>query len=202
MTSFRHHFSRRYARARSWPAWGNAADGHIFGTGPLGPGRLREDLSPRFNPNRFPEPIQIPTPPYPSPKEVPASVIQEVAWYYRTLAVLVVAMEMQARATAPPRTNWSTIEETPIRPFDFDHRCIQVRRLAGPTCSAPSDRTQRHAVDAVVSTTPYLYPREAFPDLNAWRTQVNGQPMFSGEDLNELQKYGGGFTLCGGISTR
>jgi hypothetical protein len=34
-----------------------------------------------------------------------------------------------------------------------------------------------------------LYPREAFPDLNAWKTQVNGKPMFSDDDLSELQAY-------------
>jgi hypothetical protein len=34
-----------------------------------------------------------------------------------------------------------------------------------------------------------LYPREAFPDLNAWKTQVKGRAMFTGDDLQELQAY-------------
>jgi hypothetical protein len=34
-----------------------------------------------------------------------------------------------------------------------------------------------------------LYPREAFPDLNAWKAQVDGKPMFSEADLGELQTY-------------
>src|ERR1700738_1637613 len=34
-----------------------------------------------------------------------------------------------------------------------------------------------------------LYPREAFPDLNAWKTQINGKGMFSDDDLKELQSY-------------
>jgi hypothetical protein len=34
-----------------------------------------------------------------------------------------------------------------------------------------------------------LYPREAFPDLDAWKTQSNGRPMFSDDDRKELQTY-------------
>ena len=34
-----------------------------------------------------------------------------------------------------------------------------------------------------------LYPREAFADLNAWKTQDNGKAMFSDDDLRELQAY-------------
>jgi hypothetical protein len=34
-----------------------------------------------------------------------------------------------------------------------------------------------------------LYPREAFPDLNAWKAQINGKAMFSDDDVKELQTY-------------
>ena len=67
--------------------------------------------------------------------------------------------------------------ETPIHPFDFTTGAFKF----GDT---PADvyRTFNTGLNGTPMPSFYdtiLYPREAFPDLNAWKTQVNGKAMFS-----------------------
>jgi cytochrome c oxidase cbb3-type subunit 2 len=179
--------SRGIRKGQIMPAWGNAADGHVI------PEQDRWDLvdyvktfSPRFKSEQVPEPIQIPTPPYPSLKEVPASVIQEGRMVYRTLQCW--SCHGNAGKGDGPSSNELVDDwESPIRPFDFTTGAFKFG-------DSPADvfRTFNTGLNGTPMPSFYdtiLYPREAFPDLNAWRTQVKGKPMFSDEDLNELQKY-------------
>jgi cytochrome c oxidase cbb3-type subunit I/II len=179
--------SRGVRKGQIMPAWGNAADGHII------PEQDRWDLvdyvktfSPRFKSEPAPEPIQIPTPPYPSLKEVPASVIQEGRMVYRTLQCW--SCHGNAGKGDGPSSNELVDDwESPIRPFDFTTGAFKFG-------DSPADvfRTFNTGLNGTPMPSFYdtiLYPREAFPDLNAWKTQVKGKPMFSEEDLNELQKY-------------
>lgn len=179
--------SRGVRKGQIMPAWGNAADGHII------PEQDRWDLvdyvktfSPRFKSEQVPEPIQIPTPPYPSLKEVPASVIQEGRMVYRTLQCW--SCHGNAGKGDGPSSNELVDDwETPIRPFDFTTGAFKFG-------DSPADvfRTFNTGLNGTPMPSFYdtiLYPREAFPDLNAWKTQLKGKPMFSEEDLSELQKY-------------
>jgi cytochrome c oxidase cbb3-type subunit I/II len=179
--------SRGVRKGQIMPAWGNAADGHII------PEQDRWDLvdyvksfSPRFKSEPVSEPIQIPTPPYPSLKEVPASVIQEGRMVYRTLQCW--SCHGNAGKGDGPSSNELVDDwESPIRPFDFTTGAFKFG-------DSPADvfRTFNTGLNGTPMPSFYdtiLYPREAFPDLNAWKTQVKGKPMFSDEDLNELQKY-------------
>jgi cytochrome c oxidase cbb3-type subunit I/II len=179
--------SRGVRKGQIMPAWGNAADGHII------PEQDRWDLvdyvktfSPRFKSEPVPEPIQIPTPPYPSLKEVPASVIQEGRMVYRTLQCW--SCHGNAGKGDGPSSNELVDDwETPIRPFDFTTGAFKFG-------DSPADvfRTFNTGLNGTPMPSFYdtiLYPREAFPDLNAWKTQVKEKPMFSDEDLNELRKY-------------
>jgi len=179
--------SRGVRKGQIMPAWGNAADGHII------PEQDRWDLvdyvktfSPRFKSEPVPEPIQIPTPPYPSLKEVPASVIQEGRMVYRTLQCW--SCHGNAGKGDGPSSNELVDDwESPIRPFDFTTGAFKFG-------DSPADvfRTFNTGLNGTPMPSFYdtiLYPREAFPDLNAWKTLVKGKPVFSEEDLNELQKY-------------
>ena len=179
--------SRGIRKGQIMPAWGNASDGHII------PEQDRWDLvdcvktfSPRFKSEQIPEPMQIPAPPYPSLKEVPASVIQEGRMVYRTLQCW--SCHGNAGKGDGPSSNELVDDwETPIRPFDFTTGAFKFG-------DSPADvfRTFNTGLNGTPMPSFYdtiLYPREAFPDLNAWKTQVKGQPMFGEEDLNELQKY-------------
>jgi cytochrome c oxidase cbb3-type subunit I/II len=179
--------SRGIRKGGIMPAWGNASDGHII------PEQDRWDLvdyvktfSPRFKSEQVPEPMQIPAPPYPSLKEVPASVIQEGRMVYRTLQCW--SCHGNAGKGDGPSSNELVDDwETPIRPFDFTTGAFKFG-------DSPADvfRTFNTGLNGTPMPSFYdtiLYPREAFPDLNAWKTQVKGQPIFSEEDLNELQKY-------------
>ena len=179
--------SRGVRKGQIMPAWGNAADGHII------PEQDRWDLvdyvktfSPRFKSEQVPEPIQIPTPPYPSLKEVPASVIQEGRMVYRTLQCW--SCHGNAGKGDGPSSNELVDDwETPIRPFDFTTGAFKFG-------DSPADvfRTFNTGLNGTPMPSFYdtiLYPREAFPDLNAWKTQAKGKPMFGEEDLSELQKY-------------
>jgi cytochrome c oxidase cbb3-type subunit 2 len=179
--------SRGVRKGQIMPAWGNAADGHII------PEQDRWDLvdyvktfSPRFKSESVPEPIQIPTPPYPSLKEVPASVIQEGRMVYRTLQCW--SCHGNAGKGDGPSSNELVDDwESPIRPFDFTTGAFKFG-------DSPADvfRTFNTGLNGTPMPSFYdtiLYPREAFPDLNAWKTQVKEKPMFSDEDLNELRKY-------------
>jgi cytochrome c oxidase cbb3-type subunit 2 len=179
--------SRGVRKGQIMPAWGNAADGHII------PEQDRWDLvdyvktfSPRFKSEQVPEPIQIPTPPYPSLKEVPASVIQEGRMVYRTLQCW--SCHGNAGKGDGPSSNELVDDwEAPIRPFNFTTGAFKFG-------DSPADvfRTFNTGLNGTPMPSFYdtiLYPREAFPDLNAWKTQVKGTPMFSEEDLSELQKY-------------
>ena len=179
--------TRGVRRGQIMPAWGNAADGHIL------PEQDRWDLvdyvktlSPRFKSEPVPEPIQIPTPPYPSVKEVPAAMIQEGRMVYRTLQCW--SCHGNAGKGDGPSSNELVDDwETPIHPFDFTSGAFKFG-------DSPADvfRTFNTGLNGTPMPSFYdtiLYPREAFPDLNAWKTQVNGKAMFGEEDLNELQKY-------------
>jgi len=179
--------SRGVRKGQIMPAWGNAADGHII------PEQDRWDLvdyvktfSPRFKSEQVPEPIQIPTPPYPSLKEVPASVIQEGRMVYRTLQCWS-CHGNAGRGDGPSSNELVDDWESPIRPFDFTTGAFKFG-------DSPADvfRTFNTGLNGTPMPSFYdtiLYPREAFPDLNAWKTLVKGKPVFSEEDLNELQKY-------------
>jgi cytochrome c oxidase cbb3-type subunit 2 len=179
--------SRGVRKGQIMPAWGNAADGHII------PEQDRWDLvdyvktfSPRFKSEPVPEPIQIPTPPYPSLKEVPASVIQEGRMVYRTLQCWT-CHGNAGKGDGPSSNELVDDWESPIRPFDFTTGAFKFG-------DSPADvfRTFNTGLNGTPMPSFYdtiLYPREAFPDLNAWKTQVKGKPMFSEADLNELQKY-------------
>jgi len=179
--------SRGVRKGQIMPAWGNAADGHII------PEQDRWDLvdyvktfSPRFKSEPVPEPIQIPTPPYPSLKEVPASVIQEGRMVYRTLQCWS-CHGNAGRGDGPSSNELVDDWESPIRPFDFTTGAFKFG-------DSPADvfRTFNTGLNGTPMPSFYdtiLYPREAFPDLNAWKTLVKGKPVFSEEDLNELQKY-------------
>jgi cytochrome c oxidase cbb3-type subunit 2 len=179
--------SRGVRKGQIMPAWGNAADGHII------PEQDRWDLvdyvktfSPRFKSEPVPEPIQIPTPPYPSLKEVPALVIQEGRMVYRTLQCWS-CHGNAGRGDGPSSNELVDDWESPIRPFDFTTGAFKFG-------DSPADvfRTFNTGLNGTPMPSFYdtiLYPREAFPDLNAWKTLVKGKPVFSEEDLNELQKY-------------
>ncbi|MEA3138875.1 MAG: cytochrome c oxidase cbb3-type subunit [Gammaproteobacteria bacterium] len=179
--------SRGVRKGQIMPAWGYAADGHIL------PEQDRWDLvdyvktfSPRFKSEAVPEPIQIPTPPYPSAKEAPAALIQEGRMVYRTLQCW--SCHGNAGKGDGPSANELVDDwETPIRPFDFSSGAFKFG-------DSPADvfRTFNTGLNGTPMPSFYdtiMYPREAFPDLNAWKTQVQGKPMFSDSDLNELQKY-------------
>ena len=179
--------TRGVRRGQVMPAWGNAADGHIL------PEQDRWDLvdyvktfSPRFKTEPVPDPIQIPVPPFPSVKEAPAALIQEGRMVYRTLQCWS-CHGNAGKGDGPSANDLVDDWETPIRPFDFSTGAFKFG-------DSPADvyRTFNTGLNGAPMPSFYdtiLYPREAFPDLNAWKTQVKGKPMFSEEDLNELQKY-------------
>lgn len=179
--------TRGVRRGQVMPAWGNAADGHIL------PEQDRWDLvdyvktfSPRFKTEPVPDPIQIPVPPFPSVKEAPAALIQEGRMVYRTLQCWS-CHGNAGKGDGPSANDLVDDWETPIRPFDFSTGAFKFG-------DSPADvyRTFNTGLNGTPMPSFYdtiLYPREAFPDLNAWKTQVKGKPMFSEEDLNELQKY-------------
>src|SRR6202171_2020586 len=179
--------SRGVRKGQIMPAWGNAADGHII------PEQDRWDLvdyvktfSPRFKSEPVPEPIQIPTPPYPSVKEAPAAIGKERRMIYRTLQCWS-CHGNSGRGDGPSSNELVDDWETPIHPFDFTSGAFKF----GDT---PADvyRTFNTGLNGTPMPSFYdtiLYPREAFPDLNAWKTQINGKGMFTGDDLQELQAY-------------
>lgn len=179
--------TRGVRKGQIMPAWGNAADGHIL------PEQDRWDLvdyvktfSPRFKTEPVPDPIQIPVPPYATVKEAPAALIQEGRMVYRTLQCW--SCHGNAGKGDGPSANELVDDwETPIRPFDFSTGAFKFG-------DSPADvyRTFNTGLNGTPMPSFYdtiLYPREAFTDLNAWKTQVKGRPMFSEEDLSELQKY-------------
>ena len=179
--------SRGVRKGQIMPAWGFAADGHIL------PEQDRWDLvdyvktfSPRFKSETVPDPIPIPTPPYPSLKEAPAALIQEGRMVYRTLQCW--ACHGNAGKGDGPSANELVDDwEVPIRPFDFSTGAFKFG-------DSPADvyRTFNTGLNGTPMPSFYdtiMYPREAFPDLNAWKTQGKGQAMFTESDLSELQKY-------------
>src|SRR5205807_7805712 len=44
-----------------------------------------------------------------------------------------------------------------------------------------------------------LYPREAFPDLNAWKERDRGRPMFSDAEIKEIAGYIAGLPTAADI---
>jgi cytochrome c oxidase cbb3-type subunit 2 len=179
--------SRGVRKGQIMPAWGFAADGHVL------PEQDRWDLvdyvktfSSRFKSEAAPEPIQIPTPPYLSVKEAPAALIQEGRMVYRTLQCWS-CHGNGGKGDGPSSNELVDDWETPIRPFDFTTGAFKFG-------DSPADvfRTFNTGLNGTPMPSFYdtiLYPREAFPDLNPWKTQVNGKAMFTEEDLSELQKY-------------
>lgn len=179
--------SRGVRRGQIMPAWGNAADGHILQE------QDRWDLvdyvktlSPRFKSEPVPESIPMPSPPYASVKAAPASVIQEGRMVYRTLQCWS-CHGNTGKGDGPSSNELVDDWETPIHPFDFTSGAFKFG-------DSPADvyRTFNTGLNGTPMPSFYdtiLYPREAFPDLNTWKTQVKGKAMFSDEDLNELQKY-------------
>jgi cytochrome c oxidase cbb3-type subunit 2 len=179
--------SRGVRRGQIMPAWGNAADGHIL------PEQDRWDLvdyvktfSPRFKTEPVPDPIPIPAPPYASVKQAPASLIQEGRMVYRTLQCWS-CHGNTGKGDGPSANELVDDWETPIRPFDFSSGAFKFG-------DSPADvyRTFNTGLNGTPMPSFYdtiLYPREAFPDVNAWKTQVKGKAMFSEDELIELQKY-------------
>ncbi|HEY2685963.1 MAG TPA: cbb3-type cytochrome c oxidase subunit II [Steroidobacteraceae bacterium] len=179
--------SRGIRKGQIMPAWGNAADGHVI------PEQDRWDLvdyiktfSTRFKSEAVPEPIPVPTPPYASLKQVPPSVIQEGRMVYRTLQCWS-CHGNAGKGNGPSANDLVDDWETPIRPFDFSSGAFKFG-------DSPADvyRTFNTGLNGTPMPSFYdtiLYPREALSDLGAWRTQMQGKPLFTDEDLAELQQY-------------
>jgi len=103
-------------------------------------------------------------------------------------AVLVVPWKCGQGATAPSSNELVDDWESPIRPFDFTTGAFKFGDSAGRRVPHLQYRTQRYAEwPSFYDHHPCTRAR-AFPDLNAWKTLVKGKPVFSEEDLNELQK--------------
>ena len=189
--------SRGIRKGQIMPAWGNAADGHVI------PEQDRWDLvdyvkslSPRFKSEAAPAAIQIPTPPYADLKEVPAAVIQEGRMVYRTLQCWS-CHGNAGKGNGPSSNDLVDDWEVPIRPFDFSSGAFKFG-------DSPADvfRTFNTGLNGTPMPSFYdtiLYPREAFADLSAWKTEVGGKPLFGEEDLSELQKYVAGLPTSGDI---
>ena len=179
--------TRGVRKGQVMPAWGNAADGHILTE------QDRWDLvdyvktfSPRFKTEAVPDAIQIPLPPFASAKEAPAALIQEGRMVYRTLQCAS-CHGNGGKGDGPSSNELVDDWETPIHPFDFTTGAFKFG-------DSPADvyRTFNTGLNGTPMPSFYdtiLYPREAFPDVNAFQTKVNGRDMFSAEDLSELQAY-------------
>jgi cytochrome c oxidase cbb3-type subunit 2 len=179
--------SRGVRKGQIMPAWGNVADGHVI------PEQDRWDLvdyiktlSPRFKTEPVPDAIPVPPPPYPTIKDAPAAVVKEGRMVYRTLQCWS-CHGNTGKGDGPSSNELVDDWETPIHPFDFTTGAFKF----GDT---PADvyRTFNTGLNGTPMPSFYdtiLYPREAFPDLNAWKTQANGKAIFSDDDLRELQAY-------------
>ena len=75
-------------------------------------------------------------------------------------------------------------ENLPIRPFDFTSGAFKFG-------DSPADVYRTFNTGLTGTPMPsffdtILYPREAFPDLNAWRQLINGKPAFNEAEIKEL----------------
>jgi cytochrome c oxidase cbb3-type subunit 2 len=179
--------SRGIRKGQIMPAWGNAADGHIL------PEQDRWDLvdyiktlSPRFQSEPESEPIAIPTPPYATVKQAPPALIKEGRMVYRMLQCWS-CHGNSGHGDGPSANELVDDWETPIHPFDFTSGAFKFGDTPGDIYRTFNTGLNGTPMPSFYDTI--LYPREAFPDLNAWKTQVNGKPLFTAEDLNELQAY-------------
>jgi cytochrome c oxidase cbb3-type subunit I/II len=179
--------TRGVRRGQVMPAWGNAADGHILAE------QDRWDLvdyvkrlSPRFRSEPVPEPIQIPTPPFATVGEAPPALISEGRMVYRMLQCWS-CHGNAGKGDGPSSGDLVDDWEQPIHPFDFTSGAFKFG-------DSPADvyRTFNTGLNGTPMPSFYdtiLYPREAFSDLGAWKSQFVGKPMFNAADLKELQDY-------------
>jgi cytochrome c oxidase cbb3-type subunit I/II len=179
--------TRGIRKGQIMPAWGNAADGHFL------PEQDRWDLvdyiktlAPGFKAAGAVEVIQVPQPPYPDLKSVPAGVLREGRMVYRALQCWSCHGDA-GRGNGPSAGDLTDDWEVPIRPFDFTTGAFKFG-------DSPADvyRTFNTGLNGTPMPSFYdsiLYPREAFSDLSAWKAEFKGKPMFTAADLQELQEY-------------
>jgi len=134
---FPHHFARWCARVRSCPPGAMAADGHII------PEQDRWDLvdyvktfSPRFKSEPVPEPIQIPTPPYPRSEGSPGLGHSRRPHGSTARCSVGPCHGNAGRGDGPSSNELVDDWESPIPALRLHQRRIQVRAIRRPTCSA------------------------------------------------------------------
>ena len=77
--------------------------------------------------------------------------------------------------------------EVPIRPFDFTSGAFKFGDSPADVYRTFNTGLTGTPMPSFVDTI--LYPREAFPDLNAWRQPVNGKPAFTEAEVKGISDY-------------
>jgi cytochrome c oxidase cbb3-type subunit I/II len=179
--------TRGVSKGRIMPAWGNAATGHILTE------QDRWDLvdyvktfSPRFKTEKVAASIDIPTPPFPSAHDAPAELIREGRLVYRVLQCWT-CHGNGGNGNGPSAGALFDDWEVPIRPLDFTTGNFKFG-------DSPADvyRTFNTGLNGTPMPSFFdtiLYPREAFPDVNAWRQTDHGKPIFSDTEVKEIAAY-------------
>ena len=179
--------TRGIGKGRIMPAWGNTATGHLLT--PQDRWDLVDyikTLSPRFKTEKISSSIDIPTPPYPSAREAPADMIREGKLVYRILQCWS-CHGNGGKGDGPSAATLYDDWEVPIRPFDF---------TAGAFRFGDSPADVYRTFNTGLNGTPMpsfadtiLYPKDAFPDLNAWRQADHGKPLFDESEVKEIADY-------------
>ena len=179
--------TRGIGKGRIMPAWGNAATGHMLTA------QDRWDLvdyvktlSPRFKAEKISASIDIPTPPYATARDAPAELIREGRLVYRILQCWS-CHGNSGQGDGPSSATLVDDWEVPIRPFDFTAGTLRF----GDT---PADvyRTFNTGLNGTPMPSFFdtiLYPKEAFPDLNAWRQVDRGKRSFDDAAVKEIADY-------------
>jgi cytochrome c oxidase cbb3-type subunit I/II len=178
--------TRGVRKGQIMPAWGNPADGHALGE------QDRWDLvdyvksfSDRFKSEPVPPPIPIPVPPY-APGAAPPEIVKQGKLVYRVLQCWT-CHGASGKGDGPSASALIDDWEVPIRPFDFTSGAFKFG-------DSPADVYRTFNTGLTGTPMPsffdtILYPREAFPDLNAWRQAVNGKPAFSEIEIKDIADY-------------
>ncbi|MGH9441024.1 MAG: cbb3-type cytochrome c oxidase subunit II [Thermoanaerobaculia bacterium] len=179
--------TRGVRKGQIMPAWGNMQDGHFL------PEQDRWDLvdyvktfSDRFKTEPVPPSITIPVPPYPSPKEAPAAVLNEGRMVFRVLQCWS-CHGMTGKGDGPSAAALADDWEVPIRPFDFTTGNFKFG-------NSPQDvyRTFNTGLNGTPMPSFYdsiLYPKEAYTDMGPYRQLIGGKPAFSDPEIQEIQTY-------------
>jgi cytochrome c oxidase cbb3-type subunit I/II len=178
--------SRGVRKGQIMPAWADPADGHALSE------QDRWDLvdyvksfSDRFKNETVPPPIPIPVPPY-APGAVSPEVVNQGKLVYRILQCWT-CHGATGTGDGPSASALLDDWEVPIRPFDFTSGAFKFG-------DSPADVYRTFNTGLTGTPMPsffdtILYPREAFPDLNAWRQLINGKPAFNEAEIRELADY-------------